>query len=316
MKPLIALITLICGFANGQSTIEKASALLKEKKYAEAKKLLSPIQKADKSFADARYYLGRIAYAEDKLDDAEEFFEEAIGVNSKVAEYHFWLGNTWGRMAQDANMIKQGMLAPKIKVEFEKTVELDPTNTSAYHGLIGFYSQAPGFMGGSMEKAYECADKIKKLKFAEGCRAKANLYVGEKKIEDAEKEWKAAVKADESYFAGLILFYTNQKKFNSAFTALDESLKKNPDNMSVAYQYGRTSAISGERLQQGEDFLKKYLSYKPKETEPSHAGANMRLGQILEKKGNKTEAKKFFQSAVQQDPNLKEAKEGLERVSR
>ena len=316
MRSVITFIYLLSGLAHGQTVIEKASALLKEKKYAEAKKLLSPIKNEDKTYAEAQYYLGRIAYGEDKLDDAEEFFETAIEVNDKVAEYHFWLGNTWGRMAQDANVFKQGILAPKIKSEFEKTVALDPTNTSAYHGLIGFYSQAPGIMGGSMEKAYECADKIKKLKLAEGCRAKANLYISEKKIDEAEKELKAAVKADEAYFAGLILFYTNQKKYTSAFAALDESLKKNPDNMGVAYQFGRTSAISGERLQQGEDYLKKYLTYKPKENEPSHAGANMRLGQILEKRGNKVEAKKFFQSAVQQDPSLKEAKEGLDRVSR
>src|SRR6185436_10096038 len=183
-----------------------------------------------------------------------------------------------------------------------------------YQGLISFYSQAPGVMGGSWEKAHECADQIKKIKLAEGCRAKAGIYQRQENFIEAEKEWKNAVNADETYLPALVSFYTTQKKYTSAFTALDEALKKNPDHMGLSYQFGRTSAMSGERLEQGESYLKKYLTYRPKENEPSIAGANMRLGQIMEKKGNKVEAKRLFQTAVQLDPNLKEAKEGLERV--
>jgi hypothetical protein len=42
----------------------------------------------------------------------------------------------------------------------------------------------------------------------------------------------------------------------------------------------------------------------------------MRLAQIKEKRGNKVEAKKLFETALKQDGSLKEAKEGLERVSK
>jgi Tfp pilus assembly protein PilF len=56
--------------------------------------------------------------------------------------------------------------------------------------------------------------------------------------------------------------------------------------------------------------------YTPKQNEPSHAGANMRMAQIYEKRGNKTEAKKLFEAALKQDNTLKEAKEGLDRVSK
>jgi tetratricopeptide (TPR) repeat protein len=311
------LIIVLCFLSlslHAQTTLEKADAFVKAKKYEDAKKLLTPIKEGDKDYAAARYYLGRIAFGQEKLDDAIDFFEEAIETNDKVADYHYWYGNALGSAIQDANMFKQGIMAPKIRAAFEKTIELDPTNLGAYQGLISYYAQAPAIVGGGMDKAYATADKMKKINLAAGCRAKANLLVKDKKNDAAEKEWKAAVAADASSFSGLIQFYTNQKKFNAAFTALDEALKKTPEDMLLIYQFGRTSAISGERLPQGEAYLKKYLTYKPKENEPSHAGANMRLGQIMEKKGNKPEAKKFFQTAVQLDPNLKEAKEGLERV--
>lgn len=314
MKFLTLLFCLTASMVLAQTPVQKAEILFKEKKYPEAKKLLETVKSGDKEYGRAQYFLGRIAFDEDQLDDAEDFFEEALETSDKVADYHYWMGNTLGRTAQQSNMLKQGILAPKIKDAFERTVALDPTNLNAYNSLIGFYTQAPAFMGGSMEKAHACADKIKSIKLAEGCRAKGNVYASEKKYAEAEREMKAAVTADETYFPVLIQFYTNQKKYTSAFTALEENLKKSPDNMGLIYQYGRTCAISGEHLTQGEAYLKRYLNYKPKDTEPSIAGANMRLGQIKEKQGNKTEAKRFFETAVKLDPSLKEAKEGLDRV--
>jgi hypothetical protein len=84
----------------------------------------------------------------------------------------------------------------------------------------------------------------------------------------------------------------------------------------ATYQIGKTSALSGQRLERGEVCLKKYLTYQPQKNEPSHAGANMRLAQIMEKAGKKTEAKKLYEAALKGDATLKEAKEGLERVSK
>jgi tetratricopeptide (TPR) repeat protein len=97
---------------------------------------------------------------------------------------------------------------------------------------------------------------------------------------------------------------------------MEEASSKDPGNMIIIYQIGRTCALTGERLDRGEECLRKYLTYQPKQNEPSHGGAKMRLGQVYEKKGNKMEAKRCYQAAVKMDPSLKEAKEGLERVSK
>ena len=310
----IILILFLLQASLAQTTIEKGVVFFSEKKFNEAVKIFKTVKERQTDYADAQYYLGRISYNNKNWDEAVAYLEKAIEINKKVADYHFWLGNAYGSQAQEANFFKQGILAPKVKAEFEKTVQLDPQNTDAYHGLIGFYTQAPGVMGGSWEKAHECADQIKKLKLAEGCRAKANIYVRQENFSGAEAEWKSAVKADPNMHPGLISFYSSQKKYSAAFQELEIAIIKDPDNVMNTYQYGRTSAISGERLDQGAEYLKKYLNYKPKENEPSIAGANMRLAQIMEKKGDKNEARKLFQKAHQLDPNLKEAKEGVERL--
>ena len=315
MRKIIVLL-FVCSLANAQSKTEQLKKLVEENKLEEAKKIALPIKKESGDYAQAQYYLGLIAFQEKQYDDAADFFEAAVEANNKVADYHSWLGNAYGVIARDANMLKKGMLAPKMRKEWESAVALDPKNLDARISLIQYYLQAPSFVGGSVQKAKEVATQIIKIKPAEGHRQLGMVYISEKKMVEAEKEMQEMVKADPAYIIALANFYTGQKKYDQAFKLFEEGLKKNPDDMLAIYQIGKTSALSGLKLDQGEAYLKKYLAYKPTVNEPSHAGANMRLAQIYEKKGKKAEAKKLFETALKEDGSLKEAKEGLERVSK
>jgi tetratricopeptide (TPR) repeat protein len=301
--------------AFGQS-VTTGKQLWEQKKYAEARKQLLAIKKDSKDYAAAQYYLGRVAFDEKKYDEAEDFFETAIDANDKVADYHTWYGNTLGTIAADANLFKQASLGPKMKSAWEKAVQLDPKTVDARESLIQYYLQAPAIAGGSVDKAIEMANEIKKLKPAEGHRQLGNIYYREKKFAEAEKEFIAMTKADATLTPGLANFYVLQKQYDKAFAISDEALKQNPEDMAATYQIGKLSALSGLQLDRGEAALKKYLTYQPQKNEPSHAGANMRLAQIMEKRGKKAEAKSLYQLALKGDATLKEAKEGLERVSK
>jgi tetratricopeptide (TPR) repeat protein len=314
MKVLVFLLMSFSVCA--QSIVEKAKTFYETKKYDEAEKLLKGVSEKSAEYAAAQYYLGRLSYDKKEYDDASEYFEEATEADPKQADYFNWLGNTYGTIAQNANMFKQGVLAPKMKKAWETAISLDSKNLSARTSLIQYYLQAPGFMGGSVDKAKEVAKQIVGLDAAEGHRQLGNIYVHEKKIAEAEKEFQEAAKANGDYAAVLANFYTNQKQFDKAFAMFEEALKKNPDDYVSMYQVGKTSALSGQKLDRGEECLKKYLTHTPAQNEPSHAGANMRLAQIKEKRGNKAEAKKLFETALKLDKNLREAKEGLERTSK
>ncbi len=315
MKKIFFLVLFLSTTSVAQ-TVVKAKALWESKKVAEAKKILLTVKEDNKEYAEAQFYLGRIAFDEENYDDAEEFFDEAIKTNDKVAEYHNWYGNTLGSIASNANMLKQGVLAPQMKSAWEKAVALNPIMIEPRQSLIQYYLQAPGFMGGSVDKAIQMAKEIIKLNPAVGHRELGNIYFREKKIIEAEQQFVAMAKADPTRTNGLANFYMGQKQYGKAMELLEEWLKINPDNMMTIYQIGRASALSGTNLTRGEECLRNYLTYAPKREEPSHAGANMRLGQIMEKHGKKEEAKKLYELAFKADNTLKEAKEGLERVSK
>ncbi len=314
MKTLFFLFLSISVFA--QSSLDKAKMLYETKKYDEAVKILKGISESNTHYAAAQYYLGRASYDQQEYGNAVEYFEEATEADPKQADYFNWLGNTYGTIAQNANIFKQGLLAPKMKKAWEKTIDLDKKNLDARQSLIQYYLRAPGFMGGSVDKAKEVARQIVTFDAAEGHRQLGDIFANEKKPGEAEKEYQEAVKANGEYVFVLANFYLNQKQYEKAFVLFEEAVKKNPSDFVSIYQIGKSAALSGQRLERGEECLKKYLAHTPAQNEPSHAGANMRLAQIKEKRGSKAEAKKLFETALKLDGTLAEAKEGLERTSK
>jgi len=316
MRYLIFLFLLITDAAFGQSVVEKGKAFFDQKNFAEATRLLKTVSEKENDYAAARYYLGRIAFIQKEFDDAVDYFQEATEAkNGEVAEYYNWLGNTYGTIAGEANVFRQGILAPKMKSAWEKAIALDERNVEARLSLIQYYTKAPSIMGGSTEKAKEMARQIIAINPAQGHRSMGNLLVSEKNIVDAEKEFKEMVRLDPATAPWLWNFYLSQKAYDKSFALFDEALKKNPEDMGATYQLGRTCAVSGQRLADGEACLLKYLAYSPKVNEPSHAAANMRLAQIYEKKGKKADAKVKYEAALKIDNTLQEAKDGLSRVS-
>lgn len=315
------IINLFCIFLSSnclfaQSPIDKGKALYESKKYQEAEKILTAVPEENAQYASAQYYLGRIAFDKKVYDDAADYFEEATEVNPRVAEYFNRLGNAYAEMAKRANMLRQGILGPRAKDAWEKAAALDAKNIDARISLISFYKFAPGFMGGGIDKAKATATEIIKLNVAEGHWQMGSIFAYEKNHAEAGKEFSKMMKANPGYAKNLAVYYSEQKQYDKAFELFEETLKKNPEDFASLYQLGKACALSNSKLDRGEECLRKYLSHSPAYNEPSHAGAYMRLGQIKEKKGNKAEARKYFEIALKQDDDLKEAREGLERTSK
>lgn len=292
-------------------SIKKGVELYEEGRLEEARKFFTTTKSENGA---SSYYLGRIAFDQEKYSNSVEHFEEAVDANDKSSDYYNWLGNARGRYAQESNVFRKGVLAPKIKAAYEMAVALDGTNIDAHWGLIEFYTQAPGVMGGSWEKAEETARNIKKLDVLEGHDAMATVYQRQEKYDLAEKEYIAAAKLDDDRLITLGFFYQGQRNYLKAFEAFENAYSKDDKKLGALYQIGRTSALSGLEHEKGIASLEKYLSVEHQEGTPSHAGALMRLAMIYEKSGNKNRAKELYKKSLSQDPTIEEAKKGLARV--
>jgi tetratricopeptide (TPR) repeat protein len=262
---------------------------------------------------------GRAALNRNDSDAAADLLEKAVAQSPNSAEAHYYLGAAYGDKAQKANMFSAGMLAGKTKAEFEKAVELNPNYLDARFALVQFYAIAPGIIGGSFDKALEQAQEIRKRDPLMGHRSFAFIYSVQKKPELAKKEYLNAVaeqpnSAKTHAYLGQYLANVD-KNYKAAFDELETAIKFDASYMPAWFQLGRTAGLSGANLVRGEESLKKYLAYTPKEGEPPIANAHYWLGMVYEKQGRKAEAKQQYETSLKINPALKQSTEALKRVS-
>lgn len=258
---------------------------------------------------------GRAALARDEFEKAAELYAKAVALEPKNADYHYWLGATYGEMAQVANVLKQASLAKKTKAEFEQAVALNPKHTDARMGLISYYLLAPGFLGGGDDKAVAQAAAIKAYDSIDGHRAYASIYRHQKKPDLAKKELVEAVRENpKSAKAHTILgnTYASEKNWSAALHEYEMAVQLEPAFMIAWLRLGQHAANSGTNYARGEEALRKYLAAPD---EPGHAAAWMALGVIQEKQGKKAEAKTSYTNALKLAPTDKGVKEALKRVS-
>jgi tetratricopeptide (TPR) repeat protein len=255
--------------------------------------------------------------AEQKFGAAGGEFEKAAKADPDVAIYHFWFGRATGEQAQRANPLRQPGLARRTKGEFERAVALDSQYVAPREGLLRYYLAAPGFLGGSIDKARDQAAAIAKLNSYRGIMAHANVAFSAKDtaalIRLHEDGLKSFPDSTTSYTV-LMNVALARKQWPDAWRAIDGLEKARPDYAVAKYAVGRVAAESGEQIDRGEASLRSYLQRTPAPNEPSLAATHWRLGQINEKRGDKAAARQEYETASKLDPNLKQAKEALSRL--
>jgi tetratricopeptide (TPR) repeat protein len=292
-------------------SVEQGIQLFTAKKYAEAHAALLPFGQAD---AAAAYYLGRIEMDNNDADKAADWFETAVKLNPKSAVYYDWLGRAYGTQTQHASIFRAPGLARKTKKAMDTALALDPDNLDVRDDLVTYYGQAPGFMGGSKEKAHEMVLEIKKRNPYRGSAATANLCAAEKDIACVERELQGMTKNypdSANVYASLAAFYANQKQFDKSFDVLDQRQRTKPNEPAILYQVGRTASLSGQNLERGEQALKAYLAGPIPERGPEPAHVHYRLGTIYEKKGAKDLAREEYRVALQLNPRHQDAQKAL-----
>lgn len=110
---------------------------------------------------------GEQFYQSGQYEDAIEAFKKAVEIEPENAEYHHWLGKSYGQLASQSGIFKAYSLSKKTKEQFERAVELDDSDVDALADLLKYYEQAPVFLGGGAEKAEKIRRRLKELNYNE-----------------------------------------------------------------------------------------------------------------------------------------------------
>jgi len=285
----------------------------------QAKALLQQAMAADPKNAEPHFLLGQILYAFGDFAKASDEAQKAIALDDSKSGYHLLLGNALSGMVDSAGMFKKMSLARQMKTEFERAVAEDPKSVSARADLAEFYAGAPSIVGGGADKALDQAKQISALDPVEGHYAMASIDLNQKKLGEAEHEFKAAIAANPKRaksYVQLAFVYIQEKEDSEAPPLFRQAVEVDADYLPGYFGVARSDLLSGQGLDEAERFLKKYLSRWPEDGDPSLANAHWRLGQVYEKEGKKDLAVAEWQEALKLAPNYKAAQDSLKSAGK
>lgn len=280
LKFLLVSLFFIASNLIAQTDLTKAISLIEENRNEKAKEILEDLLDNDENNAEVNFYLGRTYLNLKDYSEASDYFEDAIEIDDNNAEYHFWLAQAYAGDAQESNFFSAAFIAPKIKDEFAKTVEIDPKHLGGYIGLANFHLNAPGIVGGDLEEAYKAGKSILKLD---------------------EKSGRLT----------LINYFVKKELFDSVETQLSIIEEKYGDDKSIASFYNTYGylLIDQEKYTDAIKYFKKQVVLLPKNPNSYDS-----LGDGYKAAGKLKEAAAEYRKALKLDPNFDASKNNLENV--
>ena len=260
-------------------SIEDATKLYRRTEYQASLKLLSEAPQKDAAVLDL---IGRNHHMLGNYKKASEFHEKAVALDPANSQYVYWLGKDYCRRAETSSFVTAPGLASKGRQYFEKAVELNPKNQEAMGDLFEYYLEAPGFLGGGLDKATKLAERIAQLDAAEGMWAQAKIAERRKDFTTAEDRFRRAMAAAPKQVGRVIdlaKFLSKQGRVKESEEVFEAAAKLAPDSPTLLYQRAETYIKAGRNIETARVLLKRYLSAALSPDDPSRQDAEKLLKQ-------------------------------------
>jgi tetratricopeptide (TPR) repeat protein len=249
-------------------------------------------------------------------DSAITACEKAVSLDPNNSRYHLWLGRSYGEKAEQARVWRAASLSIKVRTEFETAVRLDPNDADARTDLAEFYLEAPGVMGGGMDKAAIQAQQLMPLDASRAYWVRARIAEKNKDMATAETEYNKAIQASngrgDAWF-NLALFYRKVKRFDQMQDAIEKIRTSAVSQPNVLMEAAEVLIRAGRNSDSATDLLRRYLASPTVEQGPAFK-AHYLMGTVLEKKGDRQGAQQEYRTALSMSKNYSPARTALERL--
>lgn len=266
------------------SVLDDARRLVEAQRLLEAREPLEQLLLGEPENLEAALLLARVYDRTGRRDETIELLEPFVARHpDNVRVIGLYAGACMLRAGELGVGFRAIRLARRGRELMERAVVLAPDDIAFREGLVDFYRQAPGLVGGSLTKAREHADAIARIDPVRG------------------GAWQASI-------------LLQDKKFTEALAACDAALRARPDDYVALFTLGRAVSESGLRLADGEAALRRCLAVVPLPSEPSHAGVWYRLGLIAELQKNIPAARAAYAESLKLEPQFNRPAEALRRL--
>jgi len=266
--------------AGASADMERARELYHLTQYEESLKVLRAIPSKDSAVYDL---MGRDYFMDGDFKKATEALEKAVAAEPANSNYALWLGRAYGRRAETSNPFTTVGYASKARQYFERSVELDPRNIEALNDLLDYYLEAPGILGGGMEKARGVVSRISLVDPAEGHWAQAKLDEKRQEFGSAEAQLRRAIDLaphQVGRVVDLAKFLYKQGRYQEAEQSFARAEQLAPNNPKLLFAKADSYIQAGRNLAAAKSLLERYLEATITPDDPPKSQARKLLRQI------------------------------------
>jgi len=300
---LLAAMAPAPGSAQGTGvagTLAQVNRALQAGEADKALGLIGSLPQAGAQMAEARNFKCRVRYALQQWNAAVDECEEAVRLDGQNANNHLWLGRALGEKADRASFMTAYSLGKRVRSEFETAVNLDPRNAEALSTLGEFYKDAPGVVGGGIDKAEGIAAQLDKVDPARAHQLRAGIAEARKDLGAAEREFKQAIATAQNNIPARLAqtqVALVRQDFDAALIDADAVLKISPN--SVQGTVMKAEALQRlHRSDEARGLLTKVLEKNPKQVE-----SLLELGLLDLNEKKVKDGEDLFKRAWEADPN-------------
>jgi Flp pilus assembly protein TadD len=259
MRTLICFSLLVVTAGASQDVVGRASALYQRTQYEDSLHLLAqdPAPDGDNYLLSGKNYFMLGDYKR-----ATEFLEKAVASSPGSSDYELWLGRALGRRAETSGWLTAGVHASKARQCFEKAIALDPHNREAKNDLFAFYLNAPGFLGGGIERAEALAKTIANERPAEYESEEAQIADRKKDYAAAEAHLRRAMELAPDApgrVMDLARYVAKRGRLAESDALFEQARKLAPSQPRVAFAKARVDIENHRNLEQARGLLQSYL---------------------------------------------------------
>ena len=255
---------------------DRANQLYERTQYAASLKVLLPLA----STAPVQEAIGKNYFMLGEFKKAQEYFEKAIAADPNNSVYHHWLGRCYGRRAETSSFITAPGYASKARQSFEKAIALNPRNKEAINDLFEYYIEAPGFLGGGLDKADALSKTIGKLDPAEYQYALAVIAEHRKEYNSAEQHFRRALDIAPRQVGRVIdlaKFLAKQGRAQESDAIFEQAEKIAPDDPKLLFARADAYIRNRRNLEAAKALLERYLKAQLTPDDPSREAAQKLL---------------------------------------
>ena len=280
MRVLSGLLLLVTASSASLDVVRRAGDLYQRTDYAGSLHIL-----AEDPAPDAASYLltGKNYFMSGDYKKAVEFFERAVAASPTNSEFELWLGRAWGRRAETGGWLTAASHASNARQCFEKAIALDPGNREAKNDLFSFYLNAPGFLGGGIDKAVAAAKSIALERPAQYENEEAEIADKKKDYAAAEAHFRRAMElapTEPGRMLDLARYLAKRRRLNESDQLFEQTQKMFPGQPKVAFAEASVDIENNRNPKKARSLLEEYLHANLTPDDPPRQEAEKLLRRI------------------------------------